>query len=146
MTNKHHSNVSRAIFYITTAREKIEEIKEDVKAEAITDSKLDLPADELAGAIERALFADTIFKALLGFELIEERLKIALKLDGALEARQAGPLIGIGIANGHDLTTDELSIVMPSQVQVDPFDLLAELLVDHVQCDCDECRAKRSGH
>jgi len=147
MTNPHHPAITRAIFYIATARDKLSEIKEAVKAEA-QPTDYEEQADNIAAAIERALLADAIFKALAGFDLIEERLKAALKVHGAIEARGYGPLIGVGIKKSSGLTLEELTDMLPREAVSDPITALLQMLANpsdgSTACQCPKCQAKRS--
>jgi hypothetical protein len=146
MSDQFKTDVARAIFYVTVAREKLERIKDAVAKHAIEEREVDaMTPQQIADGLERAIYADTIFKALLGFEVIQTRLEIAAKLPGSLAIQQMGKIIGVGIKKDAEITPHDLAIVMPSEAMADPMQLIAALLTGgKPECQCPKCQAKRS--
>jgi hypothetical protein len=142
MSDHYKKEVSRALFYISVAREKLNGIKASVKRDAMQGGE-ESP-EEVAAALERAVYADTIFKSILGLDLMESALEIAAKVHGSLAAQTVGPFISLRIKDGVDLTVDELAFVMP-RAHVTPTDLLIGLSDEGDACQCDECTAGRAG-
>jgi hypothetical protein len=144
MSDHYKKEVSRALFYISLAREKLNGIKASVKRDAIGSPDGEGTPEEVAAALERAVYADTIFKSVLGLDLMESALEIAAKVHGSLAVQTVGPFISLRIKDGVDLTVDELAFVMP-RAHVTPTDLLIGLSDEEDACQCEECAAGRAG-
>lgn len=146
MSSPYKNEVARALFYVSVAKEKLESIKERVRRDALPSMAArfgEETPEDIASGLEKAVYADIVFKALLGFEMISTRLEIIAKLHGSLEVHNIGPISGfasIQIKEDSDLTIQELALVMPRASIAGPIDLLVDLLAEADACQCDECR------
>jgi hypothetical protein len=148
MTHPYRNEVVCALFFIALAKEKLQPVKEAAARDALARTGKEESPEEIAIALEKAIYADSILRAFIGCELIEETLKGAAKLHGSLKVEGFGPLIGVQIKAGSDLTDDELKRMLPKEAMAGPENLLAALLGiggNHSQCQCPKCQAKRSG-